>query len=561
METKLRPEQLHLIEEAEALALLIRETDGSVLAFALYRGVTDREAAVRVLKKRLSLPVVEFTLSVQQQDPFKFIQTLPAGERACVLFYDVEAALPGLAGFLNLQREAFAEVPHATVFWIREYGLRELATNAPDFWAWRSGVFDFRSEHVELSAPIMQTLLGEPLVFQSPGDLDRRISLYEGLFEEYSQQEEPDERFIANLLVKLSNMYLLRFDLDRAVIRAREALKRFRQLGDRETEVSLLITLGNLTEEAWPLSEAEEVLRSNLSVNTESDRNNNAEIYMRLGRISEERKKMDQAEQWYEKAIALSDQLKLPGTMAESSLHLGSVLREQARYVEAEERLLRAGELFQELGNDLNSAFAHFELGQIAEAQGQLNKSESWYIKTVEILNRLGHASLSAKTYEKLGSVALEQQQLDKAVDYFTTALTLFDQIEAKNHSIYRSLGLVALIREQFDEAQEWLLKALDLEERRGQPSAETLGALGALYAAENRLEEAMAHLGKAWALLANKEINEANGLLIILTSILERLGEENFSSLWRTAVHDEPPIHLLKALLKRINQGETESA
>ena len=200
METDQRPEPFPLIEEAEVLALLIRETDGSVLAFALYRSVTDREAAVLVLKKRLSLPVVEFTLSVQQQDPFKFIQTLPTDERACVFFYDVEAALPDLAGFLNLQREAFAETPHATVFWIREYGLRELATNAPDFWAWRSGVFDFRSEQVELSTPIMQTMIGESLVFQGPGDLDRRISLYEGLIEEYSQQEEPNERFLADLL-------------------------------------------------------------------------------------------------------------------------------------------------------------------------------------------------------------------------------------------------------------------------------------------------------------------------------------------------------------------------
>ena len=246
METDQRPEPFPLIEEAEVLALLIRETDGSVLAFALYRSVTDREAAVLVLKKRLSLPVVEFTLSVQQQDPFKFIQTLPTDERACVFFYDVEAALPDLAGFLNLQRETFAETPHATVFWIREYGLRELATNAPDFWAWRSGVFDFRSEQIELYTPIIQTMLGEPLVFQGPGDLDRRISLYEGLIEEYSQQEEPDEGFLVGLLLKLVKLYTLRGDFPRAATRAREALERVRQLEDREYEIHILLSLARI---------------------------------------------------------------------------------------------------------------------------------------------------------------------------------------------------------------------------------------------------------------------------------------------------------------------------
>ncbi len=278
METDLQPEQFHLIEEAEVLALLIRETDGSVLAFALYRSVTDREAAVHVLKKRLSLPVVEFTLSVQQQDPFKFIQTLPTDERACVFFYDVEAALPDLAGFLNLQREAFAETPHATVFWIREYGLREIATNAPDFWAWRSGVFDFRSEQVELSTPTIQTVIRESLVFQGPGDLDRKISLYEGLIEEYSQQEEPNERFLADLLHKLATIYILRGDLHRGEIHAREALERVRQLGDREAEINILVLLGYATQEDWPLNEAEELLKSRLTVGTESDSNNNAKI-------------------------------------------------------------------------------------------------------------------------------------------------------------------------------------------------------------------------------------------------------------------------------------------
>lgn len=561
METDLRPEQLHLIEEAEVLALLIRETDGSVLAFALYRSVTDREAAVHVLKKRLSLPVVEFTLSVQQQDPFKFIQTLPIDERACVFFYDVEAALPDLAGFLNLQREAFAETPHATVFWIREYGLRELATNAPDFWAWRSGVFDFRSEQVEWSTPIMQTMLDESLVFQEPGDLDRRISLYEGLIEEYSQQEEPNEMFLVGLLIKLAHIYFLRGDNRRAEIRAREALDQVRQLGAREAEIRILIGLGNLTGEDWPFDEAEKLLRSNLSVDTENDRNNNTEIYMQLGRISEVREKMDQAEQWYEKAIALSDQQKLPGIMAQSSLQLGIVLGKQERYAEAEKWLLRAGELYQELGNDSNLAKAYGELGTISEAQGQLNESELRYRKAVEIYDRLGHAFFSARTYKNLGSVALERQQLDKAVDYFTTALSLFEQIEAEDHSIYRSLGLIAMIREQFDEAQEWYLRALDLEERQEQPSAFTHASLGRLYLKENRLEEGIGHLGKAWALLEDKESDAENLLSIVLASFLENLGEKKFSALWRKEVDDEPPIDLLKALLERINQGEIESA
>ena len=138
-----------IARQADALSLLIRETDSGLLAFALYRSVREQKAAVHALKERLVLPVVEFILSAQQKDPVLLLQSIPASPRVCVFFYDAEEALPEVAGYVNLQREAFAEVPHAVIFWVREYGLRELAIHAPDFWSWRSGVF-FRPEQLEV---------------------------------------------------------------------------------------------------------------------------------------------------------------------------------------------------------------------------------------------------------------------------------------------------------------------------------------------------------------------------------------------------------------------------
>ncbi|MDY6991983.1 MAG: hypothetical protein SVR94_05175, partial [Pseudomonadota bacterium] len=45
---------------------------------------------------------------------------------------------------LNYHRELIAErCPAILIFWLSESGVRQLATQAADFWAWRSGVFDF----------------------------------------------------------------------------------------------------------------------------------------------------------------------------------------------------------------------------------------------------------------------------------------------------------------------------------------------------------------------------------------------------------------------------------
>ena len=53
-------EHPEVIEEIKALEILIQETNSSLLAFALYQSIADREASVRALKKHLTLPVVEF---------------------------------------------------------------------------------------------------------------------------------------------------------------------------------------------------------------------------------------------------------------------------------------------------------------------------------------------------------------------------------------------------------------------------------------------------------------------------------------------------------------------
>ncbi|MBI3682201.1 MAG: TIR domain-containing protein [Acidobacteria bacterium] len=138
-------------DEISRLSILLADTSGSVIAFVLYSTEEERQRSASLLRDSISLPVVECRLGKKQQNPLRFVRTLKKKERACVFFYAVEDALPELAGYVNLNREAFADVPHAMVFWIREYGLRALGNEAPDFWAWRSGVFDVRGpeERVE----------------------------------------------------------------------------------------------------------------------------------------------------------------------------------------------------------------------------------------------------------------------------------------------------------------------------------------------------------------------------------------------------------------------------
>ena len=144
--------------------------------------------------KRVKFPIIEITLSAQDHSPLPQIQQLPATERYCVFITRLEEALPDVAGTLNLQREIFAELPHAVIFWVTEYGLRQLALLAPDFWAWRSGVFDLR-QAAETIASAISTLWTAPPEFPRPSPSEKRILLYQDLLQEYQQQTPPDNRF------------------------------------------------------------------------------------------------------------------------------------------------------------------------------------------------------------------------------------------------------------------------------------------------------------------------------------------------------------------------------
>ena len=47
-------------------------------------------------------------------------------------------------------------MPHPLVIWLPDYAVTAVAALAPDFWAWRSGVFEFETGEAERSAAFEQ---------------------------------------------------------------------------------------------------------------------------------------------------------------------------------------------------------------------------------------------------------------------------------------------------------------------------------------------------------------------------------------------------------------------
>lgn len=76
-------------------------------------------------------------------------------------FY-LKDSVPRVLGHLNLQRERFRDnFKFCIVFLVRSYGLNYFIQRAPDFFDWRSGVFNYHQTEEEISLEIDEDFLKE----------------------------------------------------------------------------------------------------------------------------------------------------------------------------------------------------------------------------------------------------------------------------------------------------------------------------------------------------------------------------------------------------------------
>lgn len=74
-------------------------------------------------------------------------------------FY-LKDSVPRVLGHLNLQRERFRDnFKFCMVFLVRSYGLNYFIQRAPDFFDWRSGVFNYNQTEEEISPEIDEEIL------------------------------------------------------------------------------------------------------------------------------------------------------------------------------------------------------------------------------------------------------------------------------------------------------------------------------------------------------------------------------------------------------------------
>jgi tetratricopeptide (TPR) repeat protein len=188
-----------------------------------------------------------------------------------------------------------------------------------------------------------------------------------------------------------------------------------------------------------------------------------AVLWHQLGTVAQDQWQWPQAEDYYQKALAIfiefNDRHEQAGTYHE----LGSVAQEQRQWPQAEDYFQKALAIFIELNDRHRQASTYHRLGMVAQSQWQWSQVENYYQKALAIFIEFNDRHAQAITYHQLGNVAQQQGQWPQAEDFYQKALAI--KIEFNNRhsqaSTYHQLGLLAESQAQWQQAGDYLLKAL----------------------------------------------------------------------------------------------------
>jgi tetratricopeptide (TPR) repeat protein len=158
-------------------------------------------------------------------------------------------------------------------------------------------------------------------------------------------------------------------------------------------------------------------------LDTSDDDSVAASTYHQLGRVAEERRDLDTAEQWYKKSLEISLRQNDDYGAAATCHQLGIIAQERRDFDTAEQWYKKSLEIKLRQNNDYGAAITYHQLGMVAQERRDFDTAEQWYGKSLEIKLRQNDDHGTATTYHQLGRVAEEQGHHIEAGEHYLRAI------------------------------------------------------------------------------------------------------------------------------------------
>ncbi len=315
-----------------------------------------------------------------------------------------------------------------------------------------------------------------------------------------------------------------------------------------------------------------------------------AAVYHQMGEVALKRWRLDEADGWYTRSLAIIEGSEDVATIADDYYGMGLVRQYQRRYTEARDWFSKSLDIHQRLEDAEEMVKDYRSLGLCAQFRFEYQEAESWYHRAREILEEARDEETSVLIYHALGTVAHSQFLYDDAENWYKQALTLSDRMgnEAQMAVEFHYLGLLEQGRQMFPEdAEHWFTLALEKYENLGdwRSAGDECRQLGVLFHEQKKLEEAESWYHRAREIfeeiqdvsrtartygqlgMAAEEREDLEGALtwaartyqlatdhnlsvigqarVHLSRLRDKQGADAFANWWRNFAGNEPPTDL----------------
>jgi tetratricopeptide (TPR) repeat protein len=353
---------------------------------------------------------------------------------------------------LNQSRDNFPKsFSSPFLIWLPDYALTRLAREAPDFWGWRSGVFEFSPEQKLIDLMEKTMAEGEEEDRLSLADKKELASALVGLIRDYQELDrgEREDRALAVVLLRLAGIRRILGDYDEARRLYQQSLEIAQELGDKSGVSKSLNQLGMLAYLTGDYAEARQLYQQSLEIAQElGDKSGVSKSLHRLGILAKYTGDYSEARQLYQQSLEIAQELGDKSGVSKSLHNLGILAQDTGDYAEARKLYQQSLDIKQELGNKRGVSGSLHQLGILAQYTGDYAEARQLYQQSLDIKQELGDKSGSAISLAQFSLLEEEEGHLDKALMLIKQAETLF-------------LELKSPMATQARKAREWMEKKL----------------------------------------------------------------------------------------------------
>ncbi|MEM9906092.1 MAG: tetratricopeptide repeat protein [Cyanobacteria bacterium P01_D01_bin.44] len=369
--------------------------------------------------------------------------------------------------FFSLQwtRESLRAFHFPIVIWLSDTVATRLVQQAPDFWSWRSGVFEFEREAkgqvLKAEAAVGKGSALRGSLSYGDNEDSRPLSVDE-IQQQIDELEKQDSQssLLVTLYSDLGKAHERQYNHEAALGTYEQALYLAEIHKDRAMQAVLLQNLGNVLDDCGRYLQAINFYEQSLAIWVEiSDRHGEARALNSLGNACCLLSQYERAIALHEQSLVITRELGDRKGEAKSLNSLGiaySLLSQYERTISLHEQSLA---IARDLGDRHGEAHALNNLGIAYFSLSQYERAIALHEQSLAIVRDLGNRHGEAHALNNLGNAYYSLSQYEQALSFYKQSLAIEREISDRNgeaDSLYNMARALIRLNRRFEAKQRF---------------------------------------------------------------------------------------------------------